>query len=81
MVAEVVADLVEGTGLEPEAVLAGLEAAGYMEKVRVDSDGDVWWDTTIQGITRTSDTFETIYSIDADPGAVAPPADRSLIGR
>ncbi len=49
MIAEVVADLIEGTGLEPEAVLAGLEAAGYMEKVRVDNDGDVWWDTTVQG--------------------------------
>jgi hypothetical protein len=32
-----------------EAVLAGLEAVGYMEKVRVDNDGDVQWDTTIQG--------------------------------
>jgi hypothetical protein len=49
MVAEAVADLLEGTGFELEAVLAGLEAAGYMKKVRVDNDGDVWWDTTIQG--------------------------------
>ncbi|WP_454700010.1 hypothetical protein [Arthrobacter humicola] len=49
MVAGVVADLVEGTEFDCEAVLAGLEAAGYMEKVRVDNDGDVWWDTTIQG--------------------------------
>lgn len=49
MVSEVVADLIEDTGFEHEAVLAGLEAAGYMEKVRVDNDGDVWWDTTIQG--------------------------------
>jgi hypothetical protein len=200
MVADVVADLIEGTGLEPEAVLVGLEAAGYLEKVRVDNDGDVWWDTTIQGnalamasfgkpisrktadrlvsellerahaynadpgkplfintlsvfgsylspeidplgdvdieltygrritdqkarsdytrasgrsfgtyfdqlmwpqtelvqhlkkrsafinitledITKISDTFETIYSIDDDPGAVAPPVDRSLTGR
>lgn len=48
-VAEVVANLLEGTGFEPEAVLAGLEAAGYMRKIRVDNDGDVWWDTTIQG--------------------------------
>ena len=200
MVAEVVADLVEDTGFEHEAVLAGLEAAGYMAKVRVDNDGDVWWDTTIQGnalamasfgkpisrktadrlvaglveraqaynrdpgkplfintlrvfgsylspgidplgdvdieltygrritgqtalsdytkasgrafgtyfdqlmwpqtelvrhlkkrsafinitledITRITDTFDTIYSIDQDPGAVPPPADRTLIGR
>ena len=199
-VADVVADLIEGTGLEPEAVIVGLEAAGYMEKVRVDDDGDVWWDTTIQGnalamasfgkpisrrtadrlvaglveraqayngdpgkplfigtlrvfgsylspdvdplgdvdieltygrritghtaladytkasarsfgtyfdqlmwpqtelvrhlkkrsafinitledITRITDTFEILYSIDADPGAVPPPADRTLIGR
>jgi len=49
MVAEVVAALIEDTGFKHEAVLAGLEAAGYMEKVRVDNDGDVWWDTTIQG--------------------------------
>jgi hypothetical protein len=49
MLAEAVADLLEGTGFEHEAVLAGLEAAGYMEKVRVDDDGNVWWDTTIQG--------------------------------
>lgn len=49
MVAESVADLLEGTGLDPEAVLADMEAAGYMEKVRVDSDGDFWWDSTIQG--------------------------------
>lgn len=200
MVAEAVADLLEGTGYEYEAVLAELEAAGYMEKVRVDTQGDVWWDSTIQGnalamasfgkpisrktadrlvaglverahtyngdpgkplfigtlrvfgsylspgidplgdvdleltygrkitdrqalsdytkatgrsfntymdqlmwpqtelvrhlkkrsasinitledITRITDTFDTIYSIDADPGAVPPPADRSLIGR
>lgn len=49
MVAGVVADLLEGTGLDPADVLAGLKAAGYMEKVRVDPDGDVWWDSTIQG--------------------------------
>jgi len=49
MVAEAVADLLEDTGFEPGAVFAQLEAAGYMEKVQVDNDGDVWWDTTIQG--------------------------------
>ncbi|MGN7150691.1 hypothetical protein ACTHQ6_17025 [Arthrobacter sp. SAFR-179] len=200
MVSEAVADLLEGTGYEHETVLAELEAAGYMEKVRVDTDGDVWWDSTIQGnalamasfgkpisrktadrlvaglveraqayngdpgkplfigtlrvfgsylspgidplgdvdieltygrritgqtalagytrasgrsfgtyfdqlmwpqtelvrhlkkrsafinitledITRITDTFDTIYSIDQDPGAVPPPADRTLIGR
>lgn len=48
-VADVVADLLDGTEFELEAVFAGLEAAGYLEKVRVDNDGDVWWDTTIQG--------------------------------
>lgn len=48
-VAEVAADLLDGTGFELGAVVAGLEAAGYLEKVRVDNDGDVWWDTTIQG--------------------------------
>jgi hypothetical protein len=41
MVTEVVADLVEGTGFEHETVLAGLEAAGYREKVRVDNDCDI----------------------------------------
>lgn len=200
MVGEAVADLLEGTGCEREAVLAELEAAGYMEKVRVDTDGDVWWDSTIQGnalamasfgkpisrktaerliaglveraqayngdpgkplfistlrvfgsylnpdvnplgdvdieltygrritgqtaladytrasgrsfgtyfdqlmwpqtelvrhlkkrsafinitledITRITDTFETLYSIDEDPGTVPPPADRTLVGR
>lgn len=49
MVAEAIADLLDGTGFEPAAVLAGLESAGYMEKVRADTDGDVWWDSTIQG--------------------------------
>ncbi|MFE5837313.1 hypothetical protein [Arthrobacter sp. NPDC056493] len=49
MPAENVADLLEGTGFELVPVFAGLEAAGYMEKVRVDNDGEVWWDTTIQG--------------------------------
>lgn len=32
-----------------KAVFAALEVAGYMERVRVDNDGYVWWDTTIQG--------------------------------
>ena len=49
MVAEAVADLLSGTGFELTAVFAQLEAGGYMEKVQVDSDGDIWWDTTIQG--------------------------------
>lgn len=49
MVAQVVVDPTEGTGLEPEGVLTGLEATGYMEKVRVDNVGDIWWDPIIQG--------------------------------
>ncbi|MCX2748063.1 hypothetical protein OOZ51_09585 [Arthrobacter sp. MI7-26] len=49
MVAEAVADLLEGTGFEQEVVLAQLETSGYMEKLRIDTDGDVWWDSTIQG--------------------------------
>lgn len=48
-VSEVAADLLNGTEFELGAVFAGLETAGYLEKVRVDDDGDVWWDTTIQG--------------------------------
>jgi hypothetical protein len=36
---------------------------------------------TLEDITRITDRFETIYSIDADPRAVPPPPDRSLIGR
>lgn len=42
MVAESLAELFEGAGF-------GHEAAGYLEKVRVDNNGDVWWDSTIQG--------------------------------
>jgi hypothetical protein len=49
MVADAVADLLEGTGYGLAAVFDALEASGYMEKARVDIDGDVWWDTTIQG--------------------------------
>ncbi|MGY2747875.1 hypothetical protein [Arthrobacter sp. UYCu723] len=49
MVPDAVADLLEGTGHGLAAVFDALEAAGYMEKARVDNDGDVWWDTTIQG--------------------------------
>lgn len=49
MVAECAVDLLEGTGFELDAVFAQLEAAGYMEKVRSGNDGNVWWDTTIQG--------------------------------
>jgi len=49
MVAEAVADLLDGTAFELTAVFAQLEAAGYMEKVPVDSDGVTWWDTTIRG--------------------------------
>lgn len=49
MVAEAVADLLADTGYELDEVFAGLETSGFMEKVRVDNDGDVWWDTTIQG--------------------------------
>lgn len=32
-------------------------------------------------VTRITDRFDTIYSIDGDPHAVPPPADRPLIGR
>lgn len=84
MVSEVVADLIEDIGFEHEAVLAGLEAAGYMEKVRGDNEGDVWWDTTIQGnalamasfgkpITRktadrlVSGLLERAHTYNADP--------------
>ena len=49
MVAEAVADLLEDTGFDPGAVLAQLEAVGYVEKIQVDHRGDTWWDTTIQG--------------------------------
>ncbi|MFB9651626.1 hypothetical protein [Pseudarthrobacter oxydans] len=49
MVAEAVADLLQGTGLEPASVLARLEASGYVEKIQVDHRGDTWWDTTIRG--------------------------------
>lgn len=49
MIAEILSGSLESTGLSPETVLAGLETAGYMKKVRVDDDGDIWWDTTIQG--------------------------------
>lgn len=49
MVAEAVEGMLEGTGFELEPVFAGLEAAGYLKQVHVDNDGDVWWDTTIQG--------------------------------
>lgn len=36
---------------------------------------------TIEDITRITNRFETIYSIDADTQAVLQPAGRSLIGR
>jgi predicted nucleotidyltransferase len=36
---------------------------------------------TVEDLTRFTDSFETIYSIDGDLQAVPPPADRSLIGR
>jgi hypothetical protein len=38
-----------GTGFELDAVFADLESAGYLEKIRTDRQGDVWWDTTILG--------------------------------
>jgi hypothetical protein len=38
-------------------VFAGLEAAGHMEQVRVDNDGEVRWDTTIQGNALAMATF------------------------
>lgn len=36
---------------------------------------------TLEDFPRITDRFETIYSIDGDPQAVPPPADKSLIGR
>jgi len=36
---------------------------------------------TLEDITRLTDRSETIYSVDADPQAVPPPADRTLVGR
>jgi hypothetical protein len=49
MVAEIAEDLLAGTGFELDAVFADLESAGYLEKIRTDRQGDVWWDTTILG--------------------------------
>lgn len=72
MVAEAVADLLDGTELDPVDVLAGLEAAGYMEKVRLDTDGDIWWDSTIH--RRDLDVLATRVSgtaRDASPMAGA----------
>lgn len=40
-----------------------------------------FFNITLEDITRITDSFDTIYSIDSDPQAVPPPADRSLIGR
>jgi len=48
-VAEIAEDLLAGTGFALDGVFADLEAGGYLEKVRTDRDGDVWWDTTILG--------------------------------
>lgn len=36
---------------------------------------------TLEDITHLTDRSETIYSIDADPQAAPPPADRTLVGR
>jgi hypothetical protein len=36
---------------------------------------------TTEDIALLTDRFDTIYSVDADPDAVPPPADRTLIGR
>jgi hypothetical protein len=36
---------------------------------------------TLEDITRLTDRFETIYSMDADPQALRPPANSALIGR
>lgn len=49
MVAEIAENLLAGTGFELDTVFADLEAAGYLERIRTDRDGDVWWDTTILG--------------------------------
>lgn len=49
MVAEIAEDLLAGTGHDLGTVFTELEAAGYLEKIRTDRDGDVWWDTTILG--------------------------------
>lgn len=36
---------------------------------------------TLEDINWLTDRAETIYSIDTDPQAVPPPADRTLVGR
>jgi hypothetical protein len=48
-VAEIAEDLLEDSGYELDAVFAALEAAGYLERIRTDHDGYVWWDTTVLG--------------------------------
>ncbi|QOT19506.1 hypothetical protein [Paenarthrobacter sp. YJN-5] len=56
-VAEIAEDLLAGTGFDLQTVFADLEAAGYLEKIRTDQDGDVWWDTTILGNSLAMASF------------------------
>lgn len=57
MVAEIAEELLKGTEFELSAVFADLEAAGYLEKIRVDNHGDTWWDTTILGNSLAMASF------------------------
>ncbi|MGY4542541.1 hypothetical protein ACVWY0_002465 [Arthrobacter sp. UYNi723] len=36
---------------------------------------------TLEDITRITDRYQTICSVDTDPQAAPPPAERTLIGR
>jgi len=49
LIPEAIADLLEGTGLEPGPVFAGLEKAGFLKGKLVRHGEEVWWETTIQG--------------------------------
>lgn len=48
-VQEIAEDLLQGSGHTPAEVVSALEAGGYLEKIRTDEDGDIWWETTIEG--------------------------------
>jgi hypothetical protein len=53
----------------------------YTELVQHLKNRSAFINITTEDITRLTNRSETIYSIDADPDAVPPPADRNLIGR
>ena len=77
MVAEAVADLLTDTDFEPGAVLAQLEASGYVEKIQVDHQGDTWWATTIQGNALAMASFGKPISRKAADRLVAELLDRA----